>query len=112
MSKLKDFWAAADIKKRAIIIFISVIVAYIGVYTVGDLTLYVVKPTSNQYLVARTNPSDIKDVDIKKSTDVWSDPSINAKNVSKQKLTVGQQISVQRYWWFGSHTFVKDVVLK
>lgn len=112
MKSLKEIWHNADTKKRSVIIFFGLIFVYILIYISGNLMFQTLKPASPEYLVARTSTTDITDVDVKKTTDTWNIPGTKAKNVSKQKLTVGQQVKVQRYWWFGHHTFVKDVVLK
>lgn len=109
MTKIINIWKGSNGLAKIILLFIGILVAYGLIYGIGDGALYTLVPKSNDYVVARTSSDNIKDVFVKKTSDSWNIEPISAKNVSHMKVSVGDTVSVQRYWWFGNHTYVKDI---
>jgi len=109
MIKIINVWKGSNNLTKIISLFVGILVAYGLIYGIGDGALYTLAPKSNEYVIARTSSDNIKDVFIKKTSDSWHIEPISAKNVSHMKVSVGDTVSVQRYWWFGNHTYVKDI---
>lgn len=110
MNKLKNLWRVADVKRRALYIFMMILVGYGIVYSIGNSLLYVVYPVNNSYVVSQTDNASIKKLNVKLTTDAWNVEGVPAKNITKQRLSVGNIVGVQRYWWFGDHVTVKSII--
>lgn len=109
MTKIINMWKGSNNVTKIISLFVGILAAYGLIYSIGDVALYTLAPKSNEYVIARTSSDNIKDVFIKKTSDSWNIEPISAKNVSHMKVSVGDTVSVQRYWWFGNHTYVKEI---
>ena len=109
MIKIINMWKGSSSLAKIILLFVGILAVYGLIYGIGDGALYTLAPKSNEYVVARTSLDNIKDVFVKKTSDSWNIEPIPAKNVSHMKVSVGDTVSVQRYWWFGNHTYVKDI---
>lgn len=109
MTRINSLWSQADVKKRALYVGCLALIVYAIVYTLGNGVMYLVSPQNPQYIVTRTDNTSLKRLYVKKTTASWADQGIVAKNQTKQRLSVGNIVTVKHYWWFGEHTYVKDV---
>lgn len=109
MSNILVWWQGRTRIIKLASIFVGMLLAYCIVYFLGNGILYTTVPTSPDYVVARTSGDDISNVAIKKTTALWNIEPTSAKNVSHMKISVGDKVRVQKYWWFGNHTYVRDI---
>lgn len=109
IEKTKTFWSEATTKTRAAIVFVVIVLGFVGTFFGGNALLSSFWPANPDYHVARVTPYDATNVSVKKESASWHVEPTNAYNATKENLSVGQRVSVRQYWWFGQHTIVTEV---
>ena len=107
---MRKFWQNLTLPRRLITIGAGAVALYAIIYMVGSIALVSLTPTSSDYSVVRSGQTVADGLVVKKTGSSWSDEGIKAENKTGLLLSVGEQVQVQKYWWFGEHVIVNQTV--